>query len=50
MILIMWGFMNMLFPIGGGVGHMVFSLLGALLFTGYILYAEMMVYLVSRRG
>merc|ERR1712166_1706923 len=34
----MGGFINMLFPIGGGLGRAVFSLMGALLFSGYILY------------
>merc|ERR1719387_2769853 len=39
MVLIMWSFINMLFPVTfGGMGHMVFALLGALLFSGYILY------------
>jgi len=37
-ILLVWGFINMLFPIGGGLGRAVFSLMGALLFSGYILY------------
>jgi hypothetical protein len=37
-ILLVWGVINMLFPIGGGLGRAVFSLMGALLFSGYILY------------
>jgi hypothetical protein len=37
-VLVMWGFINMIYPIGGGMGHAIFSLLGALLFSGYILY------------
>lgn len=36
-VLITWGFMNMFFDFGIG-GRMVFSLLGALIFVGYILY------------
>jgi len=35
-VLIFWGFLNSFFPIPGA--HMVFSLVGALLFAGYILY------------
>ena len=36
-ILIVWGFLNSFFDFGLG-GRMVFSLVGALLFVGYILY------------
>merc|ERR1719174_1222075 len=36
-ILLVWGMLNMFFDFGIG-GRMVFSLAGALLFTGYILY------------
>ena len=38
MVLVMWSIIQMFFPIGGGLGRAVFSLLGALLFSGYILY------------
>ena len=38
-ILLVWSFMNSLFDFGlGAGGHTVFSLMGALLFVGYILY------------
>ena len=37
-IMVMWLFINMFFPMGGGLGHAVFSLIGAGLFSGYILY------------
>ena len=37
-ILLVWGLINMFFPMGGGLGHAVFSLMGAGLFSGYILY------------
>ena len=37
-ILLVWLFINMFFPMGGGLGHAVFSLMGAGLFSGYILY------------
>merc|ERR1711935_1329274 len=37
-VLLVWGMLNMFFPVGGGVGHAIFSLMGALLFSGYILY------------
>lgn len=36
-IMLFWGMINMFFPLGAG-GRMIFSLLGALLFAGYILY------------
>ena len=36
-ILIVWGFLNSFFDFGLG-GRMVFSLFGALIFVGYILY------------
>ena len=39
MILLMWSFMNMIFPVTfGGFGHSIFSMFGAVLFSGYILY------------
>jgi len=39
MIMVMWGFINMIFPVTfGGFGHTIFALGGALLFSGYILY------------
>ena len=37
LILIVWGIMNSIFDFGLG-GRMVFSLIGALIFVGYILY------------
>jgi hypothetical protein len=39
MILLMWSLMNMIFPVTfGGFGHSIFSMFGAVLFSGYILY------------
>jgi len=39
MVMVMWSLMNMIFPVTfGGFGHTIFSLGGALLFSGYILY------------
>ena len=35
--MLFWGMINMFFPLGAG-GRMIFSLLGALLFAGYILF------------
>jgi len=37
LVLIVWGFLNSFFDFGLG-GRMVFSLIGALVFCGYILY------------
>jgi len=36
-VLLVWGLLNMIFDFGG-IGRMVFSLFGTLLFSGYILY------------
>ena len=36
-VLVMWGFLNMFFDFGIG-GRMIFSLIGCLVFVGYILY------------
>jgi len=41
-ILIIWGFLNSFFDFGLG-GRMIFSLLGALVFCGYILYDTSMI-------
>jgi len=39
MCLLMWSLLNMLFPMTfGGFGHSIFAFLGAILFSGYILY------------
>jgi FtsH-binding integral membrane protein len=41
-MLIMWGFLNSFVDFGGG-GRMIFSLIGALIFVGYILYDTSMI-------
>jgi FtsH-binding integral membrane protein len=39
MVMVMWSLMNLIFPVTfGGFGHTLFSLGGALLFSGFILY------------